>query len=160
MGQEFRARICKPFKDSQPCGRFDNPIWRTGPSGNIGWRNRFQDPLNVYKFGLCTFCCAIPPPDILRGRTEAVNQRSTLHLPLVRRSPLQCSFVNFSWTKSLLKNLPFLLLKSVYTLLCELNLATLYLGLLKNCLRGDRENVFVNIDIGHDSKVTKTETNI
>ncbi len=27
--------------DSQPAGRYDNPIFCTGPPGNIGWRHRF-----------------------------------------------------------------------------------------------------------------------
>jgi hypothetical protein len=29
---------------------YDNPLSRTGPPGNIGWRNRFLGSLNVYKF--------------------------------------------------------------------------------------------------------------
>jgi hypothetical protein len=36
----FVNLLRSPGIDSQP-GRYDNPIWRTGPSGNIGWRNRF-----------------------------------------------------------------------------------------------------------------------
>jgi hypothetical protein len=35
----IRARICKLFKE--PRSRCDNPIWRTGPPGYIGWRNSF-----------------------------------------------------------------------------------------------------------------------
>jgi hypothetical protein len=38
-------------------GRYDNPIWRTGPAGYKGWRNRFPEidswaHLTVYKYGL------------------------------------------------------------------------------------------------------------
>ncbi len=46
-GTDYKARICKPFKapknriESQP---YDNPIWRTGPPGYIGWRNRSWAP--------------------------------------------------------------------------------------------------------------------
>ncbi len=37
------ARIWKPFQGAQEsipsqAGRCDNPIWRTGPPGNVGWR--------------------------------------------------------------------------------------------------------------------------
>ena len=41
-----------PGIDSQPGGRYENPIRRTGPPGYIGWRNRFLGSLNVYKFWL------------------------------------------------------------------------------------------------------------
>jgi hypothetical protein len=30
-----------PGNDSQPAGRYDNPIYRTGPPGYIGFQNRF-----------------------------------------------------------------------------------------------------------------------
>jgi hypothetical protein len=60
--------------DSQLGGRYDNPIWRTGPPETIflnfwgvqesALRNRFHQPmlpggidyLNIYKFGLCSWC--------------------------------------------------------------------------------------------------------
>jgi hypothetical protein len=43
--------------DSQPAGRYDNPICRTGLPGYIGWQNRFlgidfMGSINVYKYGL------------------------------------------------------------------------------------------------------------
>ncbi len=45
-GSESWARICKPFLGAQEsilslAGLYDNPIWRTGPPGYIGWRNGF-----------------------------------------------------------------------------------------------------------------------
>ncbi len=39
---------------SNLAGRYDNPFWRTGPPGYIGWRNRVLGSVNVYKFGLST----------------------------------------------------------------------------------------------------------
>jgi hypothetical protein len=41
-----RARICKPFKEPRNrfpalAGRYDNPIYRTGPTGYKGRRDRF-----------------------------------------------------------------------------------------------------------------------
>jgi hypothetical protein len=38
--------------DSQPCEPVRNPICRNGPPDYIGWRNRFQGSLNVYRYGL------------------------------------------------------------------------------------------------------------
>ncbi len=51
---KLRARICKPFKEPRNqfpalAKRYDNPIYRAGPQGYIGWRNRFLDFINVYK---------------------------------------------------------------------------------------------------------------
>ncbi len=62
---ERGARIRKPFKfyraqESIPIlpGRYENPIWLTGPPGYKGWAKsipwkRFPSFLNVCKFGFC-----------------------------------------------------------------------------------------------------------
>jgi hypothetical protein len=39
--------------------QYDDPICRTGPPNNIGWRNRFLGSINVYKHGLCTVTAVI-----------------------------------------------------------------------------------------------------
>ncbi len=51
----YGARICKPFKEARNrfpalAGRYDNPIWRTGPPGYTGSRNRF--------IGIYSWCIA------------------------------------------------------------------------------------------------------
>jgi hypothetical protein len=79
----FWVRICKPFKEPGnwfPCclaGRYDYPIWRTGPPGYIGWRNRFlaeSIPWNrflsflyVYKYGLWILRRLLIRPQVLKG---------------------------------------------------------------------------------------------
>jgi hypothetical protein len=49
------ARICNLLRSPgidylSLAGQYDNPIWRSGPSGYIGW---FLGSINVYKYGLC-----------------------------------------------------------------------------------------------------------
>jgi hypothetical protein len=48
----FLNLLRSPGINSQPAGRYDNPICRTGPPGYIGWWNRFLGSLNIYKYGL------------------------------------------------------------------------------------------------------------
>ncbi len=65
--------------ESQPGGQVRQPIWRTGPPGYIGWRNRFLGidslgSLNVCKFGLCTPgnpCCLSQYVSLLK--TDKIN---------------------------------------------------------------------------------------
>jgi hypothetical protein len=49
----FVDLLRRPGIDSQPAG-YDNSIFRTGPPGYKGWRNRFPGSTNVYKYGLRT----------------------------------------------------------------------------------------------------------
>jgi hypothetical protein len=48
----FVDLLRRPGIDSQPGGPVRNPIYRTGPPGYIGWRNRF---LGIDSWAPCTF---------------------------------------------------------------------------------------------------------
>ncbi len=136
---EFVNLLRRPGIDSQPGGPVRQPYMTYRPfrlhrlAKSIPW-NRFVDSLNVHKLGLKTFCCAFPPlPRHLEGSNG--DCQPAVNSPLIGPTlPLAMLIRRFFMNKQL-TNKPcdsirfpaFLLLKSVYSLLCELNLATLYL---------------------------------
>ncbi len=60
------AQICRPFKEPREsipslAGRYDNPIWRTGPPGYIGWRKSIPGLLQRLQIRASS-CVILPLP--------------------------------------------------------------------------------------------------